>query len=91
MLRTLQRKGLVRTIRLVGDDGRARFARLTIAGKAELRMRNKLSDEFAKSILTSLSPEQSRKLVTTMAEVERLLRASAVVLEVEKPSGHDAV
>ena len=29
--------------------------------------------------------------LTAMAEVERLLRASAVVLEVEKPSGHDAV
>jgi DNA-binding MarR family transcriptional regulator/GNAT superfamily N-acetyltransferase len=91
MLRALERKGLVRTIRLEGDDGRVRVARLTKAGKAELQELNELSDELAQSILTPLSPEQSRTLVAAMVEVERLLRASAVVLDLEKPSGHDAV
>jgi DNA-binding MarR family transcriptional regulator/ribosomal protein S18 acetylase RimI-like enzyme len=91
MLRALEGKGLVRTIRLAGDDGRVRFARLTRAGKAELRQLNELSDELAQSILTPLSREQGRSLVTAMTEVERLLRASAVVLEVQQPSSHDAV
>lgn len=91
MLRALEGQGLVRTSRLAGDDRRVRFARLTRVGKTELRKLNKLSDELAQSILTPLSPVQCRKLVTAMAEVERLLRASAVVLGVEKPSSHDAV
>lgn len=91
MLRALESKGLVRTIGLAGDDGRVRFARLTAAGKSELRKLNELSDELAQSILAPLSQEQGRNLVTAMAEVERLLRASAVVLEVQKPPGQDAV
>lgn len=91
MLRTLETKGLVRTSRRPREDGRVKFARLTRAGSAELRKLNELSDELARSMLAPLSPEQSRRLVTAMAEVERLLRASAVVLGVEKPSGHGAV
>jgi DNA-binding MarR family transcriptional regulator/N-acetylglutamate synthase-like GNAT family acetyltransferase len=91
MLRALEGKGLVRTGRLAGDDGRVRFTRLTRLGKGELRRLNELSDELAQSILTPLSPEQRRNLLTAMADVERLLRASAVELDVEKPAGRDAV
>jgi DNA-binding MarR family transcriptional regulator/N-acetylglutamate synthase-like GNAT family acetyltransferase len=90
-LRILEGKGLIKTIRRTDDDGRLRFVRLTRAGKAELRTLNELSDELAQSILTPLTPEQGKRLVTAMAEVERLLMASAVVLDVEKPGSHDAV
>lgn len=90
MLRALEGNGLVRTSKRPGDDGRVRFARLTKAGHAELRTLNRLSDELAQSIMKPLSPEQSRRLVAAMGEVERLLRASAVVLGAEKPSSHGA-
>lgn len=74
----------------MGNDGRARFARLTKAGKSELRKLNELSDKLAQSILTPLSAQQSRKLIAAMAEVERLLRVSAVELNIENPSSQDA-
>jgi DNA-binding MarR family transcriptional regulator/ribosomal protein S18 acetylase RimI-like enzyme len=90
MLRSLESEGLVRTRRVEGEDGRARFASLTRAGKAEVRKLDDLSDELAQSILTPLSPEQGRKLVSAMAEVERLLNASAIVLEVENPASREA-
>ena len=90
MLRALEHEGLVRTIRQADNDGRARFSRLTKAGKSELRKLNELSDRLAQSILTPLSAEQSRRLIAAMTEVERLLRASAVELSIENPSSQDA-
>ena len=90
MLRALEHEGLVRTTRQVGNDGRARFARLTKAGKSELRKLDKLSDKLAQSILTPLSAEQRQKLIAAMTEVARLLRASAVELNIENPSSQDA-
>jgi DNA-binding MarR family transcriptional regulator/GNAT superfamily N-acetyltransferase len=91
MLRALEHEGMVRTAKIAGGDGRARFSRLTGAGKAELRKLNELSDKLALSILKPLSSKQSQKLIVAMAEVERLLRASAVALKIENPSSHDAV
>jgi DNA-binding MarR family transcriptional regulator/GNAT superfamily N-acetyltransferase len=91
MLRSLERDGLVRTVRVAGEDGRARFASLTRAGRAELRKLNELSDELARSIVAPLSAEQSEKLVAAMTEVERLLQASAILLSVEPPESRDAV
>jgi DNA-binding MarR family transcriptional regulator/N-acetylglutamate synthase-like GNAT family acetyltransferase len=90
MLRSLESAGLVRTRRVEGEDGRARFATLTRAGRAELRKLDELSDELARSILTPLKPEQGEKLVAAMAEVERLLRASAISLEVVDPKAPEA-
>jgi DNA-binding MarR family transcriptional regulator len=37
MLRSLEEEGLVTTVRLADEDGRVRFARLSRAGRAELR------------------------------------------------------
>jgi DNA-binding MarR family transcriptional regulator/GNAT superfamily N-acetyltransferase len=90
-LRSLESAGLVATDKRAGDDGRVRFVRLTRAGRAELRKLNELSDELALSILAPLNSQQASRLATAMLEVERLLRASAVVLDVEKPSTRDAV
>jgi DNA-binding MarR family transcriptional regulator/GNAT superfamily N-acetyltransferase len=78
LLRNLERKGLVTTVRRPGADGRARFARLTRAGAAELRRINALSDELVHSMLAPLTAEQAGRLVSAMSEVDRLLRASSI-------------
>ena len=85
-LRALEAEGLVETLRRDGDDGRVRFARLTAAGRVELRTLNRLSDRLAQSILAPLSPEQQARLLSAMGEVERLVRASAVEFSVEDPA-----
>lgn len=77
LLRALEESGLVRVERS-GADGRVRTARLTEAGRAERVTLDRLSDDAAAALLTPLSGGQRTRLVTAMAEVERLLTASAV-------------
>jgi len=89
-LRSLERHGLVRTTRPPGGDGRIRIAQLTAAGRNELRKLNELSDNLARSVLAPLSTDQGERLIMAMAEVERLLRASAVELRTERPSTREA-
>jgi len=55
-----------------------RTARLTRHGLAERAELDRRSDEAAAGILEPLSARQRERLVTAMAEVERLLAASAV-------------
>jgi DNA-binding MarR family transcriptional regulator/GNAT superfamily N-acetyltransferase len=90
LLRALERKGLMTTMRRSADDGRVRFVRLTRAGTVELRRINTLADELAQSMLTTLTPEQGRRLVSAMSEVEKLLRASSVEVTSEDPASPDA-
>ena len=59
-------------------DGRVRTARLTLAGRAEQAELDRLSDDAAAALLEPLSPRQRDRLLTAMAEVERLLLASAI-------------
>lgn len=89
LLRSLERKGLTTTGKH-SSDGRARFARLTRAGRAELRRVNALSDELARSMVAPLTESQGSRLVSAMNEVERLLRASSVELASADPQGADA-
>jgi GNAT superfamily N-acetyltransferase len=49
-----------------------------------------LSDELATSILAPLDIRQRERLVNAMAEVERLLSASAIEVRVEPPDSADA-
>ena len=77
LLRSLERKKLLRTER-AGSDGRVRIARLTRSGLAELERINSLSDDLAHSMLAPLSPDQAKRLVAAMGEVDRLMRASSV-------------
>lgn len=77
LLRALERKKLVRT-EPTGSDARVRMARLTRSGLAELRRLNSLSDDLARSMLVPLSADQAQRLVSAMADVERLLRASSI-------------
>jgi DNA-binding MarR family transcriptional regulator/GNAT superfamily N-acetyltransferase len=84
LLRSLERQALVRTRRGPGD-GRGRYAELTRSGISELEEYERQSDNFAESLLRPLSAAQRDRLVAAMAEVERLMRVSAVEIHSERP------
>jgi DNA-binding MarR family transcriptional regulator/GNAT superfamily N-acetyltransferase len=84
MLRALEADGLIETGR-GGDDGRVRTVRLTRAGRAERRVLDERAGDAAQSILAPLAARQRRRLTSAMAEVERLLTASAVRVAVTDP------
>ncbi|MGK5672008.1 bifunctional helix-turn-helix transcriptional regulator/GNAT family N-acetyltransferase [Micromonospora sp. URMC 106] len=88
LLRILETDGLVTVgpSDQVGGDGRVRVATLTDTGRAEWIELDKRSDEFASSILEPLTEQRRQRLVAAMAEVERLLVASMVVIEPCPPS-----
>jgi ribosomal protein S18 acetylase RimI-like enzyme len=89
LLRALEDDGLV-VVEQNGADGRVRTARLTSGGLAERAVLDGLADEAAGSILGALSGRQRGRLVTAMAEVERLLTASAVEVAGCDPRHPDA-
>jgi len=80
LLRALEAGGLV-DVTPSGADGRVRIARLTDGGLAERAELDRLSDDAAIEILRPLSAGQRSRLVAAMAEVERLLAASAVRID----------
>jgi DNA-binding MarR family transcriptional regulator/GNAT superfamily N-acetyltransferase len=84
LLRALEAEGLV-TVARSDSDGRIRTARLTPAGLAERAELDRRSDELAASILDPLTPGQRERLAAAMAEVERLLLASAIEISVADP------
>ena len=89
LLRSLERDGLV-TVEVNEADGRLRTARLTVAGQAERAELDRRSDAAAASLLGPLTERQRGQLVTAMAEVERLLAVSAIVVCVRDPRNPDA-
>ncbi len=66
-------------------DRRVRTARLTARGLAERAELDRRSDDAAAALLRPLTAGQRTRLVTAMAEVERLLLASAVRVTVCPP------
>ncbi|MFD0689886.1 bifunctional helix-turn-helix transcriptional regulator/GNAT family N-acetyltransferase [Actinomadura fibrosa] len=89
LLRTLEAQGLV-VVETHDDDGRVRVARLTPAGLAERAELDRRSDDLAESILAPLDTRQRERLVCAMHEVERLLVASQVRIDVTDPRHPDA-
>jgi DNA-binding MarR family transcriptional regulator/GNAT superfamily N-acetyltransferase len=89
LLRSLEAARLVRVERSRAD-GRVRTARLTRRGAAERALLDRRSDELARSWLEPLNDSQRERLVTAMAEVERLLTAALVVVDAVDPAGRDA-
>jgi DNA-binding MarR family transcriptional regulator/GNAT superfamily N-acetyltransferase len=89
LLRSLENDGLV-VVEPSDTDGRVRTARLTSRGQAEQAELDRLSDDAAAAILEPLSTRQRDRLVDAMAEVERLLVASAVQIAVCDPRHPDA-
>jgi DNA-binding MarR family transcriptional regulator/GNAT superfamily N-acetyltransferase len=86
LLRALESDGLVEVVTDESSDGRVRIARLTATGMAEHEYLNRASDELAAQILAPLNEKQRERLVTAMADVERLLTASQVEIAVTDPS-----
>ena len=89
LLRSLERQRLVR-IETSEKDGRVRRVRLTRSGLAERAELDRRSDEFAHSLLEPLNEGEQAKLAGAMAEVERLLLASCVTIEIADPLRSEA-
>ncbi len=90
LLRSLERQELIR-LQESAADARVRRAMLTSRGRSELEEYDRRSDAFAQSVLGPLTPARRDRLVTAMADVERLLRAAAVEIRAEKADSADAV
>ena len=84
LLRALEADGLIE-VEADDGDGRVRTARLTEVGRTEREHLDRASDELAEEILGPLNDKQRKRLVTAMADVERLLTASQVEIAVTDP------
>lgn len=89
LLRSLEAQGLA-TSQRAADDGRARRVALTRKGVREVDALDRRSQDFATSLLAPLGAVQRERMIAAMAEVERCMRASAVVIEAEDPASADA-
>lgn len=89
LLRSLQAQGLVRSQPAPGD-ARVRRMTLTRKGLREVDALDRCSQDVASSLLAPLGPAQRQRLVSAMADVERFLRASAVVIAPADPASADA-
>lgn len=89
LLRSLEGQGLI-VVGASKSDGRVREVRLTQAGLRERTELDRRSDAFARSLLEPLSEDARVKLAAAMAQVERLLTASMVKVEVTDPTSPDA-
>jgi DNA-binding MarR family transcriptional regulator/GNAT superfamily N-acetyltransferase len=89
VLRSLEAQGLVSVDKLEGD-ARGRYATLTGKGRKEHAAYDTLSDQLANSILEPLSQTARGRLVTAMAEVERLLTAASITVGEEAADSAEA-
>jgi DNA-binding MarR family transcriptional regulator/GNAT superfamily N-acetyltransferase len=93
MLRSLEGDGMV-VVEPSHDDARVRTAHLTSRGLAERAELDRRADDAAAAILQPLGVRQRDRLIRAMAEVERLLLASAVQVaacDPRHPNGRRAV
>lgn len=90
VVRSLAEAGLV-VVEEGADDRRVRVARLTEAGRAERAILDRRSDELATDMVAGLDDAQRDRLVAAMADVERLLTAALVRVEVVAPDDERAV
>jgi ribosomal protein S18 acetylase RimI-like enzyme len=84
LLRSLESDQLVR-VEPSEADGRVRTARLTSRGQTEKAELDRLSDDAAAALVEPLTTRQRDRLMAAMAEVERLLLASAIEIGVCDP------
>jgi DNA-binding MarR family transcriptional regulator len=89
LLRSLEGAGLV-TVEPSAHDRRVRTVTLTRAGRAERALLDRRSDDLARSMLEPLRPEQRARLAEAMGDVERLLTAALVTIDVVDPESPDA-
>ncbi len=88
LLRALERQGLI-VLTTSRTDGRVRLVQLTDAGLYERAELDKRANSFARSLLEPLSESQRMKLAAAMEQVERLLIASLVTIELSDPLSPD--
>ncbi len=89
LLRSLEKQDAIKLTRKA-EDGRVRKVQLTDKGRTEFDAYDALSDDLAQSILAALSAPQRERLVASMGEVERLLRAASVEISVASSDSEDA-
>lgn len=89
LVRSLEGQGVLES-RRKAEDGRVRELSLTAKGREEWQAYDTLSDDLARSILEGLNEGQRDRLVTAMAEVERLVRAAGVTIGQEPADSDDA-
>jgi DNA-binding MarR family transcriptional regulator/GNAT superfamily N-acetyltransferase len=89
LLRSLEAQNLV-VSRPSKVDARVRRITLTRKGINEWKLMEIRSDDIAKMLLAPLNETNRQRLLAAMAEVERLLAASAVKIEPEDPASDDA-
>jgi DNA-binding MarR family transcriptional regulator/GNAT superfamily N-acetyltransferase len=77
LIASLEEAGLI-SVQPNHTDRRVRMARLTRTGRAERNLLERRSDELARSFLQPLSEQARNRLVSAMAEVERLLTSALV-------------
>ena len=85
LIKSLERKGLIRLSR-GSADRRIREARLTAAGRREVREMNGRSDRSAAAMLEALPPAQRTRLLAAMEEVHRLLHLVGLRIEPVDPA-----
>lgn len=89
LLKSLASQGLV-AIEDDPEDRRRRRLTLTPLGLEEWYAYDRMSDEFAYSLLQPLSDAQRQRLVAAMAEVETLMAAASVSIAPESADSQDA-
>lgn len=89
LLRSLEAQGLT-TSRRGAEDARVRRVVLTRKGLKEWDALDRHSEDFAVSLLERLGASQRERMIAAMAEVERLMRASAVTVEPADPGSAEA-
>jgi DNA-binding MarR family transcriptional regulator/ribosomal protein S18 acetylase RimI-like enzyme len=72
------------------SDRRRRLVTLTAKGLTERAAYDALSDDLARSLLDSLNAAQRDRLVAAMTEVEGLLNAASVTIDIESEDCADA-
>lgn len=89
LVRSLEAQGVAEVAKSA-EDGRVRELTLTEKGRAEFEAYDNASDRLAEAILAPLDVRHRERLVAAMSEVERLMRASAVVIAQEPAASADA-
>lgn len=89
LLRALEAQGLVKS-QPSRNDARVRRATLTAKGRREVDALDQCSQEFAVSLLAPLRESQRERLIAAMVEVESLMRAASVVVEIADPASDES-
>jgi DNA-binding MarR family transcriptional regulator/GNAT superfamily N-acetyltransferase len=89
LLRALEAARLI-DVKPSPTDRRVRVARLTKAGRAELTLLTRRSDELAASLLEPLDRHQREELISAMRTVKRLLTAAEIEIRPVDAAHRDA-